>query len=110
VAATFLSKSNFSIRSLLICVDCISKEKISGWAKYQHKDNYAEIEVYVNGDLFETQKANMHRADLIMAKVSKDGNNGFIFDLKKNKIQDGSLVAVKVKNDVTNLKNGEQYV
>jgi hypothetical protein len=98
------------ITKALGTIDCLTKDKISGWAKNQHSNTPSEVEVYVDGNLFGTTTANINRPDLINANISKDGNNGFIFYFKNNSIKNGSYVTVKIKDEIRNLKNGEVYV
>ena len=92
-------------------VDLIDRTTISGWAKSVHHTRPVTIEIYINQSLHAETLADKFRIDLQEKGIHPDGVCGFVYHFDKN-IEDifPCLVEVKVKDDVTNLKNGSKEI
>lgn len=82
-------------------VEVVTKAVAEGWAAYLYNDNIPNVELYIDGKLIASMKADMLREDLIEIKQSTHGKVGFSFDISRNDIQDLSSVKVKVSDDVS---------
>ncbi len=85
-------------------IGAIKKHNISGWGKYQYRDESATVELYINQKLIESKLADEPRKHIEVLPNFKHGQYGFSFRLLKDELKDGDIVAVKLKDDVMFLK------
>ena len=83
-------------------LDGIFENYLQGWAwNPLEPDQAIDLDVYINGDLHGTVKADKFREDLLAANIGK-GNNGFIYLLNGEDI--GSIYFISVRVAETELE------
>ncbi|WP_201633935.1 hypothetical protein [Psychrobacter immobilis] len=89
-------------------IGSIEETRVIGWGKLLHSEEPIEVELYVNNELVDTQKANQKRQHLVDEKIHSTGMCGFLFDLSDKPLVKGDKVAVKVKEDILFLDNSNK--
>lgn len=88
------------------CVDKVSPDCISGWARYRRTRNPIEVQLLINGQEVMQTKANIFRPDALADGRHPTGRCGFSFGLsEKSRLQYGDEIRVRAVNDVRDLNN-----
>ena len=86
-------------------LDRVSAQVVAGWAKYVNRDIDPEVDLVINGELVDSQKATELREDIKKAGRHSTGRCGFKFRLNKA-LQPGDLVEVRVRDEIRSLNPG----
>ena len=89
------TRTNKSVGNL----DRVEGSRVSGWAKYLHRNKPPTVELLVNGELIDRTVAEIYRRDVLEAGKHPTGKCGFKFELD-NPLSESDLVSVKVLDDV----------
>jgi hypothetical protein len=89
------------------CLDRVSADIVSGWAKWYHPGKDAvKVQLLVNGQELMRTQANEFREDVQMNGKQITGRCGFSFFLpEQSRLQHGDEVRVRVIGDIYDLKN-----
>lgn len=85
-------------------VDHILENRLSGWCQEWHSLIPILVDLFIDGELVDSQVSDVFRADLLEAGIG-NGAHGFIFDLDRHKISDESIVRVKINRRTVELAN-----
>lgn len=80
----------------------VSANQVAGWVKYVNRDTDPVVELFVNGNLVERQKAVSPRPDIKESGRHPTGRCGFEFRLK-DELKSGDRVDVRVTDEIRNL-------
>jgi len=86
-------------------LDRLSARVVAGWARYANRDIDAVVDLIVNGEIVDSQKAVGERADVKKAGRHPTGHCGFRFMLSRD-LQPGDKVEVRVSDDIRSLNPG----
>lgn len=83
----------------------VSAQVVAGWAKYVNRDIDPVVELIVNNELVDSQKATELREDIKAAGRHPTGSCGFRFRLGEA-LQPGDRVEVRVSDEIRSLNPG----
>ncbi len=86
-------------------LDRVSAQLVAGWAKYVNRDIDPVVELIVNDELVDRQKATELREDIKNASRHPTGCCGFRFRLSEA-LQPGDRVEVRVSDEIRSLNPG----
>ena len=86
-------------------LDRVSAQVVAGWAKYVNRDIDPVVELLINGELVDSQKATGQREDVKNAGRHPTGCCGFRFRLSEA-LQPGDQVEVRVSDEIRSLNPG----
>lgn len=85
-------------------IGLVNSGTVKGWAAWWSKDEPAEVEIYLNDELYKVVCANESRPHLAKKNRTRKGFCGFSVDLPENTLTDGTTIRAKIKTDVTDLE------
>lgn len=85
-------------------IGLVTNDTVKGWAAWWTKDEPAEVEIYLNDELYKVVCANEPRPHLAKKNRTRKGFCGFSVDLPGNTLKKGITIRAKIKTDVTDLE------
>lgn len=86
-------------------LDGVIQECVAGWAwNSLTPDQAVYVDIYINGDLYQTVKADQFRQDLLEAGIG-NGAHGFIYPLGTKKLDSNSMISVRLAGTALELCN-----
>ena len=85
-------------------IGLVTENTIKGWAAWWSKDEPAEVEIYLDNQLYKTVCANEDRPHLAKKNRTRKGFCGFSVDLPETTLLEGTIIRAKIKSDITDLE------
>ncbi len=84
-------------------IGLVTNNAVKGWAAWWSKEEPADVEIYLDDQLYKVVSANESRPHLARKNRTRNGFCGFSVEFPDGFLQAGTTIRAKIKNDATDL-------
>ena len=85
-------------------IGLVTENSVKGWAAWWSKDEPAEVEIYLDDQLYKVVSATESRLHLARKSRTRSGFCGFSVEFQEGVLKTGTTIRAKIKNDAADLE------